>query len=102
MKRALGTHIEQHQSAAEKREIEIFAVVEHAWTEQHHPIRDQTSVMEQARNVDILQVKEAFCSSLAAKEHLLHVNRDWGSHLRELEATSTSNNNNMSTLHGHA
>ena len=47
-KRAMGTHIKKHQSATRRRETEKFAITEHAWTEQHHPIWDQTSVIEQA------------------------------------------------------
>ena len=75
-KRALGTRIKEHQSATRKGEIEKSAIAEHAWTKQHHPIRDQTAVIEQAKNVDILRIKEAFCISLSAKQNLL--NRDRG------------------------
>ena len=73
-KRALGTRIKEHQSATRKREIEKSAIAEHAWTEQHHSIWDQTAVIEQAKNVDMLRIKEPFCISLAAKENV--VNRD--------------------------
>ena len=48
-KRALGTRIKEHQSATRKGEIEKSAIAEHAWTEQHHPIWDQTAVIEQAK-----------------------------------------------------
>ena len=55
-------------------ETEKSAIAEHAWAEQHHPIWDQTSVIEQAKSVDILWVKEAFCIMMAEKGKLL--NRD--------------------------
>ena len=53
IKTALGTCIKEHQSATRKGEIEKSAIAEHAWTEQHHPIRDQTSVIEQTKNVNM-------------------------------------------------
>ena len=67
-KRALGTRIKKHQSATRKGEIEKSTIAERAWTEQHHPIWDQTAVIEQAKNVDILRIKEAFCISLAERK----------------------------------
>ena len=75
-KRALGTRIKERQSATRGGETEKSAIVEYAWAEQHHPAWDKTSVLEQARNVDILQIEEAFCIMLAEKQNLL--NRDRG------------------------
>ena len=42
------------------------------------------SVMEKAKNVNILLIKEAFCIELALKQQLL--NRDSIVYLRQLEA----------------
>ena len=49
-KRALGTRIKEHQSATRRGKIEKSAIAEHAWAKQHHPIWDQTSVIEQAKS----------------------------------------------------
>ena len=65
-KRTLGTRIKEHQTATKRGENEKSAIAEHAWTKQHHPVWNQTSVMEQARNVNIQRVKEAFFISLDA------------------------------------
>ena len=75
-KRALGSRIKEHQSVTRGGETEKSAIAEHAWAEQHNPQWDETSVLEQARNIAILQIKEAFCIMLAEKQNLL--NRDWG------------------------
>ena len=64
-KKALGAHIKEHQSAT-RREVTGKSVVgEYAWAEQHHPIWDQTSVIEEAKSVDLLQIKEEFCITTA-------------------------------------
>ena len=68
-KRALGTLIKEHQSATRREETGKSAIVEHASAEQHHCIWDQTSVTEQAKSVDILQIKEAFCIIVAKMEN---------------------------------
>ena len=52
--RPLGTHIKNYQSATRMGETEKSAIPEHAWAKQHHPIWDQTSMTEQAKNVDVL------------------------------------------------
>ena len=66
--------MKEHQSATTRGEAEKSAIVEHTWAEQHHPVWDQTTVIQQAKSVDILQIKVAFCIIMAGKGKLL--NRD--------------------------
>ena len=75
-KRALGTLIKEHQFATRGGETEKSAIAEHTWAEKHHPAWEKTSTIKQAKNVDVLRIKKAFCIMLAEKQNLL--NRDWG------------------------
>ena len=49
-KRNLEACVTDHQAASRQGEIEKSAIVEHAWEEQHHPIRDNIFMLDQARN----------------------------------------------------
>ena len=66
-KRTLETHIKDHQTTTRRGGTDKSAITEHAWAKQHHPIWNGTSVIEKAKNVDILQTKEAFYVALAKK-----------------------------------
>ena len=74
--KGLGTHIKAHQAAPRRGETEKSVIAKHAWDEPKHPLWEETSVLEEARSIDILRIKEAFCISLARREQLL--NRDQG------------------------
>ena len=52
--------MKEHQSASRRVETEKSALAEHALAEKHHPAWEKTSIIEQAKNVDVLQIKEAF------------------------------------------
>ena len=65
--RAVGTHIKQYQTAIRRGEIDKYVIAEHTWAEQHHPIQDEASVIEKAKNVDILQIEKTFCIALVEK-----------------------------------
>ena len=75
-KRALGTRLKEHQAASGRGEVEKSAIAEHAWAEQHHPLWEEMSILEQADRDDVLRIKEAFC--IATAEHQKSLNRDQG------------------------
>ena len=55
-KRALGTHLKEHQTATRRVEVERSAIAEHAWEEQHRPAWDETTILEQAKRNDVLLI----------------------------------------------
>ena len=75
-KRAFGTHSKEHQAATRRGEVEKSAIAEHAWAEQHHPLWEEISILEQADRDDVLRIKEAFY--IATAEHQKSLNRDQG------------------------
>ena len=75
-KRYLGTWLKEHQAATRRGEVEKSAIAEHAWKEQHHPLWDNISILDQSKNVTSLRIKEALHISLAGQHTLL--NRDQG------------------------
>ena len=75
-KRALGTRLKEHQAATRRGEVEKSAIAEHASAEQHQPLWEEISILEQADRDDVLRIKEAFC--IATAEHQKSLNRDQG------------------------
>ena len=74
--RRLETRMKEHRTACIKGEVERSAIAEHAWS-QHHPILwEETKVIDQARRQKELIIKEALNIHLVPEEERL--NRDTG------------------------
>ena len=73
---ALETRIKEHQAATRRGEIEKSAMAEHAWSQHHQPLGEDTRILDQAGNNNILRIKEALHISLREPREL--VNRDQG------------------------
>ena len=90
-KESFGHPLKEHQAATRRGEVEKSAIAEHAWAEQHHPLWEEISILEQADRDDVLMIKETFC--IATAEHQKSLNRDQGTASLEaivamLEATA--------------
>ena len=72
--RRLETRLREHKDACKRRETEKSAVAEHAWTEEHPILWDQTKVIDRANRQDVLRFKEA----LHIQTSNGHFNRDVG------------------------
>ena len=69
-KRALKSCIKRTTGSYRRGETDKSTVAEHAWAEQHHPVWNEASVMEKAKNVDILWIKGTVCITLVTKQQL--------------------------------
>ena len=93
-RRALETRLKEHQAATRRGELERSALAEHAWTEHHPPAWDEVAVLEQARNDNVLRIKEALCIILAEQQQLLNRDRGtpiadcWGPLLQRMRFTN--------------
>ena len=72
--RRLETRLREHKDACKRGETEKSAVAEHAWTEEHPILWDQTKVIDRANRQDVLRFKEA----LHIQTSNGHFNRDVG------------------------
>ena len=55
----------EHQTTTRRGELEKSAIADHAWTENHRPVWDETSILEKAKNYDTMQIKKALCIMMA-------------------------------------
>ena len=69
---SLETRLKEHQAATRRGETEKSAIAEHAWAKQHHPLWDETTILDQARNNNTLLIKEAFHITLTRPQKLLN------------------------------
>ena len=75
-KRVLGTGLKEHQGDTRRGQIEKSAIAEHAWSQHHQPLWEETRILDQADNTTILLIKEAMHISLQSPRELM--NRDHG------------------------
>ena len=75
-KRALVTHLKEHQAATRRGETEKSAIAEHAWSQHHQPLWEETKILDRATHSSTLRIKEAIRISLRDPVELL--NRDQG------------------------
>ena len=75
-KRALETRLKEHQAATRRGETEKSAIAEHAWSQHHQPLWEETRVLDRASHNTTLLIKEAIHISLRDSTELL--NRDRG------------------------
>ena len=75
-KRALETRLKEHQAATRRGETEKSAIAEHAWSQHHQPLWEETRVLDRASHNATLLIKEAIHISLRDSTELL--NRDRG------------------------
>ena len=75
-KRALEMRLKEHQAATRRGETEKSAIIEHAWSQHHQPLWEETRVLDWASHNTTLLIKEAIHISLRDSTELL--NRDWG------------------------
>ena len=75
-KRALGTRLKEHQAATRRGQTEKSAIAEHAWSQHHQPLWEETRILDQADNNTILLIKEAIHISVQNPGDLM--NRDQG------------------------
>ena len=77
-----GRAVKEHQAATRRGEVDKSVVAEHAWAEQHHPVWDEVSILQQAESRDdIVRIKEAFCITTA--DHRKSLNRDQGTAIND-------------------
>ena len=70
--RRLGTRLKEHKDACVKYETEKSAISDHAWTHRHPINWEKTSILDNARSVSELRIKEA-----------LHINMETGNFNRD-------------------
>ena len=58
-KRSLETRLRAHKAVTKRGEVQMSAVAEHAWTNQHQPLWGNVRVLDTATNKTILTIKEA-------------------------------------------
>ena len=75
-KRALETHLKEHQAATRRGETEKSAIIEHAWSRHHQPLWEETRTLNRASHTTTLLIKETIHISLRHPAELL--NRDQG------------------------
>ena len=74
--RRLETRIKEHHVACKKGQIEKSAIAEHAWTEHHTVLWEEAKVIDQAKRLKELLIKEALNIHLVPVKKRL--NRDTG------------------------
>ena len=75
-KRALETRLKEHQAATRRGETEKSAITEHTWSRQHHPLWEETWILDCASHTTTLLIKESIHISIRDPAELL--NRDQG------------------------
>ena len=75
-KRALETRLKEQQAATRRGETEKSAITEHAWSQHHQPLWEETRIFDRASHNTTLLIKEAIHISLRDSTELL--NRDRG------------------------
>ena len=75
-KRALETHLKEHQAATRRGETEKSAITEHTWSRHHQPLWEETQILNRASHTTTLLIKETIHISLRHPAELL--NRDQG------------------------
>ena len=74
-KRALETRLKEHQAATRRGETEKSAIAEHAWSQHHQPLWEETRVLDRASHNTTLLIKEAIHISLRDPTELLNHDR---------------------------
>ena len=73
-KRPLETRLREHKTAIKRGEVQMSAVAEHAWTNQHKPLWGNARVLDIAANKTILYTHQrshmAKSSSSLKREHI--------------------------------
>ena len=71
-KRALETHLKEHQAATRRGETEKSAITEHAWSRHHQPLWEETRILNRASHTTTLLLKETIHISLRHPAELLN------------------------------
>ena len=75
-KRALETHLKEHQTATRRGETEKSAITEHAWSRHHQPLWEETRILDRANHTTTLLIKETIHISLMDPAELLNRDQD--------------------------
>ena len=75
-KRALETHLKEHQAATRRGETEKSAITEHAWSRHHQPLWEEARILDRASHTTTLLIKETIHISLRDPAELLNRDQD--------------------------